>query len=71
VAPPGVPADRAKALVDAFGAMMKDPAFVADAARIRMKLDPLSGKEILALFDRAYAAPKDVIQRAANFSLPK
>jgi tripartite-type tricarboxylate transporter receptor subunit TctC len=69
MAPPGIPADRAKALVDGFEAMMKDPAFVADAARIRLTLDPLSGKDILDLLDRAYAAPKDVVQKAAKFSV--
>jgi tripartite-type tricarboxylate transporter receptor subunit TctC len=69
VAPPEIPAERAKALIDAFEATMKDPAFLADAAKIRLTLDPLSGKEIVDMLERAYKAPKDVIDQAAKFSV--
>ena len=69
IAPPDIPADRAQALVDAFNATMKDPAFLADAAKIRLTLDPLSGKEIVDMLERAYAAPKDVVEKAAKFSV--
>ncbi len=69
IAPPDIPADRAKALTDAFHAMMKDPAFLADAAKIRLGLDPLSGKEIVDMLDHAYKAPKEVVDRAAKFSV--
>ena len=32
-------------------------------------MDPLTGDEIKALLDRAYAAPKEVVDRAAKFSV--
>jgi hypothetical protein len=63
-----VPKDRALALQNAFEATIRDPAFVADAAKIRLSLDPLRGAEILALLEKAYKAPKDIVARAAKFS---
>ena len=69
IAPPGVPADRAAAMVKAFAQTLTDPAFIADAAKIRLSLDPLTGAEIMRLLDEAHAAPKDVIDRAAKFSV--
>jgi tripartite-type tricarboxylate transporter receptor subunit TctC len=69
IAPPGVPADRAAAMTKAFAQTLTDPAFLADAAKIRLSLDPLTGEEIMRLLDEAHAAPKDVIDRAAKFSV--
>ena len=69
IAPPGVPADRAAAMIKAFSETLADPAFIADAAKIRLSLDPLTGEEIMRLLDEAHAAPKDVIDRAAKFSV--
>ena len=69
IAPPGVPADRAAAMIKAFSETLTDPAFIADAAKIRLSLDPLTGEEIVRLLDEAHAAPKDVIDRAAKFSV--
>lgn len=43
MAPPGLPAERVKALRDAFNSMMKDSQFLADAQRSKMELDPLDG----------------------------
>ena len=58
VAPPGVPADRVRALRTAFDETMKDPEFVAAAAKAQMTIDPLDGGQIQALLDEAYAAPE-------------
>ena len=69
IAPPGVPADRAAAMIKAFAETLTDPAFLADAAKIRLSLDPLTGEEIMRLLDEAHGAPKGVIERAAKFSV--
>jgi tripartite-type tricarboxylate transporter receptor subunit TctC len=45
-APPGVPADRMNALRAAFDAMVKDPAFLKDAAKRKASLNPMGGKEL-------------------------
>ena len=60
-APPGVPKDRAKALQGAFTAMVKDPEFLADAARLRVDVSPLDGDEVLARVEKLAQAPPDVL----------
>ncbi len=60
---PGVPADRVKILRDAFDATMKDPQFLAEAAKEHAEIDPVDGATINALLERVYAAPADVAQR--------
>jgi predicted outer membrane repeat protein len=67
-APPGVPADRMAIYRQAFQAMLKDPDFLADSASQRMSIEPLDDKQIEALLDRAYAAPKAIHDRAAVFA---
>ncbi|MGH6769097.1 MAG: Bug family tripartite tricarboxylate transporter substrate binding protein [Xanthobacteraceae bacterium] len=57
VLPPGVPADRVKALRAAFDAAVKDPELLKDAKSQRMEIDPVTGAAINALLDRVYAAP--------------
>jgi tripartite-type tricarboxylate transporter receptor subunit TctC len=58
-APPGVPADRAKALQDAFIAVHKDPQLLEEAARLQLDITPISGDEILAHIERISKAPAD------------
>ena len=47
---PGMPADRAAALRTAFMQTMKDPTFLADAAKLNMPIDPMSGEEVAKLY---------------------
>ena len=63
VAPPGMPPERAKMLQDAFWATMKDPEFVADAAKNNLEADPDDGAHLLALMQRIYTTPKSVIDK--------
>jgi tripartite-type tricarboxylate transporter receptor subunit TctC len=63
VAPPGVPADRVKALQDAFMAMCRDPAVLDEASRLGIDMSPINAEEILKLVARMAATPKDVIAR--------
>jgi hypothetical protein len=64
VAPPGIPADRAKALREAFNATMKDPEFLKDAARGNIEVNLVTAEEIDALLKDAAALPPAVIERA-------
>ena len=67
VAPPGVPADRAKALQDAFMAMFKDPKFIEDANKQGdLEINPVSGPDIAKLIADSANAPKDVIAMAKD-----
>ena len=65
-APPGVPPERLTILRRAFDATLKDPAFLSDAARLQMEIDPLDGPAIEALLAKAYSAPRDVVAAAAQ-----
>ena len=62
--PPGIPADRVGALRTAFMQTIKDPAFLADAAKVSMPIDPMTGEEVARLYESFYAAPKSIVERA-------
>jgi tripartite-type tricarboxylate transporter receptor subunit TctC len=61
LAPPGIPADRAAALRRAFAAAVEDPAFRADAGKLKLEINPVSGETVAAIVARMYAAPREVI----------
>jgi tripartite-type tricarboxylate transporter receptor subunit TctC len=62
--PPEIPEDRKQALRAAFDATMKDPAFLADAEKIGLEVDPVGGAAIDKLLAELYATPKDVLDQA-------
>jgi tripartite-type tricarboxylate transporter receptor subunit TctC len=66
LAPPAVPADRVEALRAAFDAMVKDPGVKAMAAKTKLEVEPVSGKEIEAMLKEIYSAPKEIVQAAAD-----
>jgi tripartite-type tricarboxylate transporter receptor subunit TctC len=65
-APPGIPADRARALRAAFDATMADPDFLDEAKRLDLEVRPLGGAEVEALVNEIYAAPPAVVKRASE-----
>jgi tripartite-type tricarboxylate transporter receptor subunit TctC len=69
-APPGIPADRAKALRDAFDATMKDPEFLAEAKKLDLEVRPVPGEKINALVNEIYSYPADVVKIAADAIKP-
>lgn len=66
VAPPDVPDARAKALREAFDKTMKDPEFLAEAAKLQLDVDPIQGDKIEDILLELYKTPKDVAQKAAT-----
>jgi tripartite-type tricarboxylate transporter receptor subunit TctC len=70
IAPPAVPADRVEALRRAVDAMAKDPAFVADMAKLEMDVDPLSGAEVAALVARSLDVAPDVVKTLIEDTSP-
>lgn len=68
--PPQVPKHLVAAARAAFDATMKDPAFIADAKRMRIDLDPMTGAEMEKAIKEAYGAPKDVVAIAAKLWPP-
>jgi tripartite-type tricarboxylate transporter receptor subunit TctC len=66
LAPPGLPRERLALLRTAFDATMRDPDFLADAARQQLKIAPISGADIDRMIADLAAIPKDVIADAAK-----
>ena len=64
IASSAVPADRIRILRDAFNATVKDPAFIADAEKLRLPVSPKTGEETLKVIEEIYAAPDDIVQAA-------
>jgi len=62
--PPGMPADRVAAMRKAFNELMKDPAFLADAAKRKALIQPATGEETQAVVDKVLATPKPLIKLA-------
>jgi tripartite-type tricarboxylate transporter receptor subunit TctC len=62
-APPGVPADRAKALQAAFMAMCRDPGVLAAAEKIGIEMSPIDGDAVRNAIAKATATPRAVIDR--------
>lgn len=63
IAPPNIPADRRRALRDAFMATMKDPAFLADTQKLQLTIDPTAGEEMERIVRDAYALPDALVAR--------
>lgn len=63
-APPGLPAERLAALRAAFDAMVKDRAFLDEAKKQRMELDPVSGEALQKMLVEIYETPPALVARA-------
>jgi tripartite-type tricarboxylate transporter receptor subunit TctC len=61
--PPGVPADRVNAMRRAFDATMKDPEFLAEATKLKIEVDPLSGEEVAEAVAKVYSTPAATVER--------
>ncbi|HMI95822.1 MAG TPA: tripartite tricarboxylate transporter substrate-binding protein [Micropepsaceae bacterium] len=67
--PPGMPPATLAVLREAFTATMKDPAYIAEAKRLGLPLDPASGDKVEAMVKQALAQPPETIaelKRAAS-----
>jgi tripartite-type tricarboxylate transporter receptor subunit TctC len=68
IASQSVPADRIRILRDAFNDTMTDPAFVADATKLRLPIMPRTGEEAIKIVEAIYAAPKNVVDEARKLA---
>ena len=58
------PPDRVAALRAAFAATMKDPEFLAEAAKLGFEVDPVLGETMQRIVEKVLATPKDVAAKA-------
>jgi tripartite-type tricarboxylate transporter receptor subunit TctC len=66
LAPPGVPADRTATLRKAFVDTMKDPAFLAEAEKMQLEINPVAGDAVQAIVQDVYQTPKSIAAAVAN-----
>jgi tripartite-type tricarboxylate transporter receptor subunit TctC len=64
--PPNVPADRVTAMRRAFDAAVKDKDFLAEAEKLKIEVDALSGEEVATLIGKLYETPQDVVARVRS-----
>ena len=69
-APPGTPADRVAALRAAFEETLADADFIAEAGKLQLEIEPMTGAAIEDMLAKAYAAPKPIVARAAALVYP-
>jgi tripartite-type tricarboxylate transporter receptor subunit TctC len=61
--PPNVPPDRTDALRRAFDATMKDHAYITEAEKLKLDVDPLSGEQVATLVEQVSKTPPEVVER--------
>ena len=64
--PPGTPKELVTIMRRAFDAAMKDKAFLVEAERSNLEVDPMTGEEMQKQIDEAYQAPKAIIDRMSE-----
>ena len=63
VATPGIPAERARMLRDAYAKTLKDPELLAEAKKKLLEIDPTGGQELEALAKDVLSANKELVDR--------
>ena len=63
VAPPGVPPARVAALRRAFDEAMRDSLLIAEAKRLQLDIEPMTGEEVAALVKSVMGTPPAVVAR--------
>jgi tripartite-type tricarboxylate transporter receptor subunit TctC len=63
IGPPNLRPEHVKMLREAFDKTMKDPGFLAEAAKKKLDIDPTTGAEVEVLIKEVMSQPKDVIER--------
>ncbi|MCC6887642.1 MAG: hypothetical protein IT536_03825 [Hyphomicrobiales bacterium] len=62
-APPGIPADRLQILRQAFMAAHRDPAFLAEAAKLNLEISARSGSDVDAMIANVNNVRPETVQR--------
>ena len=70
---PNAPADRVEALRRAFDETMKDPEFLAEAAKLQLSVNPIQGEELQKLIAGVSNLSPEILEkvRAAYTAPPR
>jgi tripartite-type tricarboxylate transporter receptor subunit TctC len=64
--PPGTTRDRVATLRDAFMATLRDPAFLAEAAKAKLTVDPVTGDELAQLVAEVFTLSPTLLAKLKN-----
>ena len=70
VAPPGLPEARKAMLRTAFDAALRDPELLAEAARLKLDIDPMAGAQVEKIVADLYKTPADVVALLRDIMRP-
>jgi tripartite-type tricarboxylate transporter receptor subunit TctC len=70
IAPPDIPQAQLEILRKAFDETMVDKEFLAEAERVRIDIEPLSGAKVQDVVARLYATPPAIVERARKAIRP-
>jgi len=68
--PPGLESGALRTLQEAFAAMIRDAAFLADASKRKLEIDPASGDEVREIMRTIADAPESLLRQARRVSEP-
>jgi tripartite-type tricarboxylate transporter receptor subunit TctC len=71
VVAPEVPKDRVAALRQAFADTLRDPELVAEAEKMKLEVNQVSGEEVQSLVAKMFASPPDLIAKTKAAIMPK
>jgi tripartite-type tricarboxylate transporter receptor subunit TctC len=69
--PPNVPVERVTAIRRAFDMAMKDPELLAEAEKLKIEIDPLTGEQVAALITEIYKTPPETVAHVREAMAPK
>jgi hypothetical protein len=61
--PPGVPPERVAMLRRPFEETMRDPVFLAEAAKLNAEIDPLTDEQVQDIIRQTLGTPKPIINQ--------
>jgi tripartite-type tricarboxylate transporter receptor subunit TctC len=67
---PAVPQDRVKLFRDAFDKIIKEPAYLAEAEKRKLEIDPISGAEMQKLAKEVITVTPDVVDKMKKLMEP-
>lgn len=70
-APPGTPKDRVAALRKAILETAKDPHFMAEAAKMTVDIQPISGEDVAKMLSEYTGTPHSLAKKAAEYIQPE
>lgn len=69
--PPGVPLDRVQALEAAFQKTLRDPELLAEAAKSKLTISPISGERIRSMIVEGLSLPEKIKERLRPIIAPR